>query len=331
MFTHTVMANAEFVAGPQHGTGQEPVKQRKSAKHIYQYISFRGAGLIWVGVDGYLLYAFCYNIVWHHVRPQNRGAAIAILTLFSVINLYTAVAFVALHLWGPGRITDKYRFPSTNNPNAPFLCDENGYSLYCSECKHIKPNRTHHSGFTNTCIPTMDHLCIWVGNVVGEGNRKPFIQFVFGVLTALTLVLITLFIYQHDTLPNINGNSIALYVVCGIAFAFTFILFSQHVCYLICSHTTLEHIQYKRYGPPFINMEMPDGLRQIVQPKLNDIIIPRASPFSLGAWNNICDVMGPIYMWPFPIRGELSEPMISSKNMERLCGAAIEQHRPKEA
>ena len=324
------MANAAFVAGPQNGTEPEPVKKRKSAKQIYQFISFRGAGLIWIGVDGYLLYAFCYNIVWHHVRLKNKGAAIAILSIFCAINFYAIVSFLAIHLWGPGKVTDEYRIPSTENPNAPFLCDEKGYSLYCSECKHIKPNRTHNSGFTNTCVPTMDHLCIWVGNVVGEGNRKFFIQFVFAILLALTLVLITLFIYQHDTVPHINGNSIALYIVCGAFFGFTFILFFQHVCYLLCSHTTLEHLQYKRYGPPFINLEMPDGLRQVVQPKLNDIIIPRASPFSLGAWNNICEVMGPIYTWLLPIRGKIYEPMIRYENMERLCGATIEQHLPKE-
>ena len=50
---------------------------------------------------------------------------------------------------------------------------------YCFICKLVKPERAHHCSLCNKCILKMDHHCPWVGNCVGFGNHKLFVQFCF--------------------------------------------------------------------------------------------------------------------------------------------------------
>ena len=36
-----------------------------------------------------------------------------------------------------------------------------GEVRYCSECSHVKPDRTHHCSVCGHCILKMDHHCPW--------------------------------------------------------------------------------------------------------------------------------------------------------------------------
>lgn len=47
----------------------------------------------------------------------------------------------------------------------------------CPHCKAFKPPRASHSRAIGRCVARMDHLCPWVGNVVGLRNQKYFILF----------------------------------------------------------------------------------------------------------------------------------------------------------
>mgnify|MGYP001226457802 CR=1 FL=1 len=65
----------------------------------------------------------------------------------------------------------------------------NQQSSYCHECQRVKPPSYHHCKVCNTCIRRMDHHCPWVGNCVGEHNRKYFYQFLMWTLVATGQIL----------------------------------------------------------------------------------------------------------------------------------------------
>lgn len=64
------------------------------------------------------------------------------------------------------------------NPDSPglelfyskdvFVCEIDGRPRWCSECRTWKPDRAHHSSDLDRCVRKMDHLCPWVGGVIGE-------------------------------------------------------------------------------------------------------------------------------------------------------------------
>jgi hypothetical protein len=59
--------------------------------------------------------------------------------------------------------------------NAMF--DNLEYSSYCNKCNVVRAPRAHHCKTCNRCYLRMDHHCPWIGNCVGVGNHKFFIQF----------------------------------------------------------------------------------------------------------------------------------------------------------
>jgi len=62
-------------------------------------------------------------------------------------------------------------------------------SSYCNDCQRVKPPHYHHCKVCSTCIKKMDHHCPWVGNCVGERNRKYFYQFLIWTLVATGQIL----------------------------------------------------------------------------------------------------------------------------------------------
>ncbi|KAI9470035.1 MAG: DHHC palmitoyltransferase-domain-containing protein [Benjaminiella poitrasii] len=85
----------------------------------------------------------------------------------------------------------KYNFPNVHNiPSsaddecpvvALSLSDNQGGRLYCSKCKSVRPERTHHCKECQRCVPKMDHHCLWINGCVDDSNYKCFFLFVFYV------------------------------------------------------------------------------------------------------------------------------------------------------
>lgn len=273
--------------------------------------------VVWVGLNGYYLFAFCYSVVWHDIRRRDPDAATAILCVFCYLNFCLYLYWFALLLWGPGRVTPQYTSQPADEDVA-FQSSMHGYALYCSYCRQQKPNRAHHASFTDTCVPTMDHFCPWIGHVIGQGNVKFFFQFCWTAGTLLAFVLIVLFIYQHDQLPNINGNSIALYIVSSLAILLAGALALQHFAYIILGHTTLELMAARRGDSQFVNFLWRDGQRRVIQLQPSDVFVYKQDPFSQGIWRNIRTIMGPLYTWPLPIREAIYEPQYNLEFIEVL-------------
>lgn len=287
-------------------------KRTPSAEDFIRKYPWAVAAIV-IGVDGYLLYAFAWLAVWHRIEPRNRGAAIAILVLFVWLNAHLIVSWAAIHMWGPGKITEDYE---RSGPDDPFLCDAQGYALYCFNCQRIKPARTHHTGHLDRCVPVMDHFCPWVAAVIGQGNMKFFLQFAWCQLLALVLILVTLLIYEHDS--HINGNIIATYIVIGLALCFILPLVFQHVGYTMQGHTTIEHLAVRENRLPHINIPWPNGERRVVHPTKADVTFPKSSMFDEGPWNNIKEVMGPAWTWILPLRPPIREPVFNEKFIDRM-------------
>jgi len=310
-----------FKAGPEGGLeDNKPVghKMAPRQRKIMENIIICLVTCIWFGINAYVLYGFCYNVLWHHVRPYHQKPAIAILVLVCWLNLHAMISFIAIHWYGPGKINADYSRPVESQLDQAFLCDQDGYQLYCSYCKRVKPNRTHHSVHTDSCVPVMDHFCPWVGTVIGQGNYKFFLQYLCSAAFALIIVIVTLLVFQHMPLPEINGNSIALYIVAGGCLLFITVLFIQHCVYVLLSQTTLEHMNYRRSPGPYFNILWRPGQRRVVQASPREIMIPHASPYTQGYWSNITTVMGPVYTWLLPIRSPIHEPIVGEQFLKKM-------------
>ena len=67
---------------------------------------------------------------------------------------------------------------------------------YCTQCLIDMPLRARHCRMCQKCVSTYDHHCPWLGNCVGERNRKHFyiylwlqqIQLIFAMILSLRII-----------------------------------------------------------------------------------------------------------------------------------------------
>lgn len=296
--------------GPGEPVDLEPAQSPRCSKAKRQKVVDRIIPYVVLGINGYILYAFSYEVVWKWV--PHKGVRIAIYTILAVLNLMMLISWAAVHIWGPSVVDEKYK--RIGSPHEPFICDEDGYTLWCSHCQHFKPARARHSSAEGVCVPVMDHYCIWLGRVIGQGNLKFFIQFVVYSWFIMILILVVQFRYQHSLLPHIAAQAIPVYVLCGFWFLFLTMLLIQHVYFLLTCQSTLEHMDKNKARYPFFNIPFRDG-RQVIKAVKCDMI---PGPYNAGIGRNITRVMGPWYTWLLPIREPIEEHEFSRRLLKKL-------------
>lgn len=295
---------------PGEPASLEPLQSPRCSKAKRQKIVDRIIPFVVLGINGYILYGFSYEVVWKWVHP--KGVRIAVYTILGVLNLMMLVSWAAVQLWGPSVVDEKYK--RIDSPHEPFVCDEDGYTLWCSQCQHFKPARARHSSAEGVCVPVMDHYCIWLGRVIGQGNLKFFLQFVVYSWFTMILILVVQFRYQHRLLPHIAAQAIPIYVLCGFWFLFLTMLLIQHVYFLLTCQSTLEHMDRNKSRYPYFNIPFKDG-RQVIKATKSDMV---PGPYSLGIGRNITRVMGPWYTWLLPIREPIEEPEFNRRLLAKL-------------
>lgn len=141
---------------------------------------------------------------------------------------------------------------------------------YCTKCSRNQPLRAKHCRKCEHCIATHDHHCPWLGNCVGERNKREFYlylwfqQILLGLLTALALRLILINKYK------VVGW---IFVVLGAVFnLFVLNLLVFHSYLLPRNITTWELLSWskvsylrewpKRFGSPF-DLGFTANLRQV--------------------------------------------------------------------
>ncbi|KAJ4312137.1 Palmitoyltransferase pfa5 [Fusarium piperis] len=125
--------------------------------------------------------------------------------------------------------------PPDRNPDSPgletfyskdvFVCESDGRPRWCSECRNWKPDRAHHSSDLDRCVRKMDHLCPWVGGVVGENSFNFFVQFTLYCAAFCAVCLAASGYSLH--LKMQDGESLDARIVVGIALAGLFCLFTS--------------------------------------------------------------------------------------------------------
>ncbi|KAL3289382.1 hypothetical protein HHI36_022813 [Cryptolaemus montrouzieri] len=243
------------------------------------------------------------------------------LTVDSVVSVILYLIFyhltLAMFLWAYwqtifteiGRVPQKYKIPdldheqllraespeeqrnileefSKNLPNVNV--NMNRTVRYCDKCRCIKPDRAHHCSVCGECVLKMDHHCPWVNNCVSFTNYKFFILFLGYSLIYCIYVSLTSLSYfiafWNGKLQGIGRFHILFLFFVAVMFGISLIsLFCYH-CYLVSENrTTLEAFR----APIFRTGEDKYG-------------------FSLGRYNNFCEVFGEDpKIWFLPVKSSL--------------------------
>lgn len=203
----------------------------------------------------YLDYASCYvvghNVVYnHHLKP----AAIVLWVLVAIFQASVLFYWFLIFVNGPGRAPqirplDIYGTdPSLPRVPPVFLCDEQGFPIWCSKCQTIKQQRLFHLGDLDYCVSKFDHFCLWVGTAIGRNNLLHFFRFVlffdayFIVILCYVAATTRLAIRSSENLPHY----IILYIFCFFWITMTLALFGILLNQLGHNRTTLDEIFVKQ-------------------------------------------------------------------------------------
>ena len=137
-----------------------------------------------------------------------------------------------------------------------------GIPTLCKHCKIVRPERAHHCRWCDTCVTRWDHHCPLVGNCIGYGNHRYFIQFL--LCCDLACILLVAYInidivycligdwksirtrwdMEPNDLPS-NVTNLGIWVGVGGILALTFaislsVLGGMHLWFSTTNYTTLE-------------------------------------------------------------------------------------------
>jgi len=165
-----------------------------------------------------------------------------------------------------------------------------GAVRYCDKCRLIKPDRCHHCSVCGECVLKMDHHCPWVNNCVSFSNYKFFVLFLgyafaYCVFIALTSLQYFIGFWKNEIEDAARFHILFLFFVSAMFGISLISLFSYH-CYLVLrNQSTLE-----TFRPPVFASG------------------PDKRGFSMGRYNNFCDVFGDNKLkWFLPVFTSLGD------------------------
>ena len=100
---------------------------------------------------------------------------------------------------------------------------------YCRKCQNNQPLRAKHCRKCERCVSTFDHHCPWVGNCVGERNKKFFytyLWFQLGLLVCLILLSVRLVL---DDVQRVFGYICVVIGSFFILFVLNLIIFQSYI------------------------------------------------------------------------------------------------------
>ncbi|SCV05636.1 LANO_0H11848g1_1 [Lachancea nothofagi CBS 11611] len=302
----------------------------------------------------YASWAYCHLLCYREIYRKfgHKSTAVGLMCGEVVLVILVVSIWVQLFALGPGKQpkilpfrilpdgagTDteegdgknlSLEIPDTIIPPEIYQCDPQGYPLWCTACKSIKANRTHHSSTLGYCVPRFDHYCMWIGTVVGRKNYRLFVQFAlylwcFCILViASTASFLSRIIASRQTIPRVNPNILITFGLCCMATLMVGPLFMSHSYYMAVNLTSLEVIATKRRSKATKNwlcfLNPVDGLRYVFEFKAVD---------AQNYWDkkdilvNLKEFMGTSYWrWFLPVGANVSYHSPKTFEFEDVLGS----------
>ncbi|KAK9371038.1 DHHC palmitoyltransferase-domain-containing protein [Lipomyces kononenkoae] len=191
---------------------------------------------------------------------------------------------------------------TANDNNVPeaFVCESDGYPLWCQRCQSVKPDRAHHSSELDRCVVKMDHYCPWVGTIIGFKNYKLFYLFVLTCFSFTSFVFVTLTIYT-TIFASEQGHVTAQFIIIdALSGVFTALLVPfvwMHTLYILENITTIEYLS-RHYRLHLVSIAVDEK-----QPELRGITETEFGMrlWDCGPWQNWKSVMGDrVWEWVLP-------------------------------
>lgn len=159
-----------------------------------------------------------------------------------------------------------------------------GERRHCKWCLKYKPDRCHHCRICNICILRMDHHCPWVYNCIGFRNHKYF--FLLLVYASIDTILVNITMFESvwwSTRVDVSLITMLALTFGEVLATFLFVLITSflsfHIWLMMMAMTTVEFCE-----------------KSLKKTSYN------SSVYSIGAYRNICAVLGdqPLF-WLLPL------------------------------
>lgn len=217
---------APFIVGsqPEDARNTTPLEQRLGqATSVVM-------PLLELGVLGFITWVLCYLICIQYlaspstelqqafdVQPR-RATGIALIVVYAILLLALLITWLRLLqvIWAEADIVqpgkpgvEKKDVESTHMEQYDaYVCDYEGFPLFCEKCRLYKLDRMHHCKELGRCVRKMDHYCPWAGGIIAETSHKFFMQGVVLGALVMTYALIVIAIFLAERISKVSVFSL---------------------------------------------------------------------------------------------------------------------------
>lgn len=205
----------------------------------------------------YYNYALAYVIAYREIfRHRSRAGAIIIWVFMGIFQITLFTNWLVILVRSPGKAPhippfDLYESKDPEYLPVPdaFLCDQQGYPFWCSQCNSLKAKRTIHSSRVGYCVKRFDHNCIWIGNVIGRDNFVPFIHFCIHFWLMFVLALVCAATTVRSATDRDSSNIPHYAVVFVLSFLWIIMILAVlglQIVMLFKNKTTMDDLAYNQ-------------------------------------------------------------------------------------